>query len=376
MDQFENLGQKKLQPVSPLAVQLLTFKDLYGEEARRFCELLEGIFESLDQGIIVIGIGGQLIVYNSKAKTILGYSAGEILAHTPLWDKKNKKLNLTGFIEKSGFEGQKGPEKARFKVKHSQKSVPTEIKPILGRDGAVIGLLGIIQSFLPAREAEADTKSQVRLASIGRIITSIAHEINNPLQTVRTSLELALDNSRRPARRREYFKTADQEISRIAQIINLMRSFYRPSPGVKQAVSLNEKLQAAVLLLNPSFQAARVELHFELSSALPLFDFIDYQLEQIFLGLMTLVLETMRERGRLDVRSWKEDSTRVGISFRASNPQLESYQIERLLGSLQIPAGGSQDLRLSVSREIINELGGWVETSFENEFKLTIYLPI
>lgn len=339
-------------------------------------ELLAGVFDNLSQGIILADRNGRVVVFNQVAEKIMGYRAAEVVGRQSLWDFCEE-CDQPPLFRESLLHGQSFPEEEVEMYAKDNRRGPVGVKvtPLYGQDGALKGALATIRSLEEIRAREREHKSLVRLASIGRIISAIAHEINNPLQTVRTSLELGLDPRKTPDRRQAYLETADQEITRISRVIGQMRNFYRPNPGQKQPTAVNDTLREALALLNKPIEQSGVEVSLELASGLPAVSLIDYQLQQVFLNLILNALEAMPEGGQMFISSRLEGSN-VLVAFHDSAKPLHPRHAANLFDPFAAHGrGGELTLGLLVSREIITELGGSIEIQCDNGNTFVVRLP-
>jgi PAS domain S-box-containing protein len=351
-------------------------QELATQNGPRFWEMLTGVFDGLNQGIIIADHRGLVVVFNQTAEQIMGYQATEVVGHYSLWDLCEE-CSYPPLFRKSLMQGQSFPEEeVEMRSKHPQSiTVGVKVKPIYNQKGHLEGALATIRSLDEIQAHEREQKSLVRMAAIGRIISAIAHEINNPLQTVRTSMELALDPRKSQEKRSQYLKAADQEISRISQIIGQMRSFYRPTPGEKQPINLNDKLQVTVLLLKKQLSKARIVVKLELEPNIPEVYLLDYQLEHVFLNLILNAIESMPNGGELIIISHKTEDGQIAISFKDNAANLDKQQLERLFDPLENRNSIGLGIGLSVCQEIIGELNGSIEVCAKAGTTLTVYLP-
>ncbi|GIK43569.1 MAG: PAS domain-containing protein [Chloroflexi bacterium] len=123
------------------------------------------------------------------------------------------------------------------------------------------------EQYRRLQESQAELIRVEKMAALGRLVGSIAHEINNPLQSVQGFLGLLeeeLAASRRPEKLTYYLNIATGEIDRIAAIVRRMRDFYRPSNVLPQPHSLDEFYRSTEAELQP------IDIHTTLESVLAL----------------------------------------------------------------------------------------------------------
>lgn len=358
------------------AKALAEFSQREGEE---FWPLLSNIFDGIRQGLIVADRRGRIVVFNQTAQKIMGYAASDVVGHCLLWDFCEN-CDKPPVFQQSLLQGRDFPaEEVEMYAKNSNLALGVRVTPLYTQAGELQGAWATIRDLDAWRAEERQQRSLVKMASIGRIISAVAHEINNPLQTVRTSLELGLDPRKNSAKRKEYLHTADQEINRIAKIIGQMRNFYRTNLVEKTSTDVNQTLGDALSLLQKPFQQAQVEITLALQPDLPLVWAIDYQLEQVFLNLLLNALEAMPHGGKLEVESRLAAENLVAVIFTDNAEASASLKIDQLFDPFAGNRSGGLGLGLSVSQEIIAELGGHIEARLCEKTDcghiLTVYLP-
>jgi two-component system NtrC family sensor kinase len=161
-------------------------------------------------------------------------------------------------------------------------------------------------SLLREREqAQEQLIRSEKMAALGRLTASIAHEINNPLQSVRVCLNLAeeeLAGKQRREKMERYLGLANEEIERVALIVHRMRDFYRPAHNAKQPTDLHATLQAVLALTDKQLQHSNVTTTGEWAD-LPLIQANADHLKQVFLNLVLNAVDAMPQGGTLRVRT-------------------------------------------------------------------------
>jgi two-component system sporulation sensor kinase C len=118
------------------------------------------------------------------------------------------------------------------------------LSPIRNREGRLTHFVGIQTDVTARVEFEAALRESEKLAAVGRLASSIAHEINNPLESVMNLLYLALSGDD-PEEMRRYVEHADKEVRRVALITSQSLRFYKQS-SKPQAVRPGELLDAVL----------------------------------------------------------------------------------------------------------------------------------
>ncbi len=149
------------------------------------------------------------------------------------------------------------------------------------------------------RGEEAMRRSE-KLAAAGRLAASIAHEINNPLESVTNLLYLLANHASLDAEAHEYTRLAQQELARVAEITQQTLRFYRQST-VPLEISVADVLKSVLVLHQGRLQAARVEVQRRTEHDVRLYAFAG-ELRQLFANLVGNAADAMPRGGRLHVR--------------------------------------------------------------------------
>ncbi|MEE8392526.1 MAG: GAF domain-containing protein [Anaerolineae bacterium] len=160
-----------------------------------------------------------------------------------------------------------------------------------------------LKTLLHEREqVQAQLIHAEKMTALGRLVASIAHEINNPLQAMQTYLTLAqeeIDDDQRPKKINRYLGTVGDEIERIAAIVRRMRDFYRPASKELQPTYLHAVLESVLELVNKQLQHSNVTVERAWSDYLPEIQANPDHLKQVFLNLVLNSIDAMTAGGTL-----------------------------------------------------------------------------
>src|SRR5215207_2483932 len=125
-----------------------------------------------------------------------------------------------------------------------------------------------------------------KMAAAGRLTASIAHEVNNPLQSVQNCLHLAGREDMPAEKRKEYFGLAEKELERLMKTMQRMLDFYRPGAARIEKVDVLELLQHVLSLTSQQLGQRHIEVETELPEALPEIYAVSSQIQLIFFNLI------------------------------------------------------------------------------------------
>lgn len=247
-----------------------------------------------------------------------------------------------------------------------------------------------IKNLLQEREqAQAQLIHAEKMSALGRLMVSISHEINNPLQAIQFSLSLVEEEvARRPrnATALGYIRRIHAEVERISEIVRRMRDFYRPAREGRQSTDVHMVLDAVLDLCGRQFEHNRIEVERVYTPALGPIQSNPDHLKQVFLNLVLNAIDAMPDGGKLTVSTSVEDAAVdadhlgrriVRIAFRDTgigmSPEVQSHLFEPFFTTKE----GGSGLGLSISYGIIQSLGGQIQvTSAEGQGStFTVVLP-
>ena len=226
-------------------------------------------------------------------------------------------------------------------------------------------LYGELADFAKELErSQAQLVQAEKMAAIGRLAASIAHEINNPLQSIHNSLHLSLHEGLSGDKRFEYLSMAQVEVRRLIEIVQRMLDFYRPSRGDMVATDINAIVENVLALAQKRLQHGSVRVHTSLVSDLPLLPVVPDQLTQVFLNIVINAIEAMPSGGELRLETLlAEDGAWVLVRFQDIGPGMSIEQIVNLFEPFYTTKPDGTGLGLAISYGIVERHGGVIEVS-------------
>ena len=191
-----------------------------------------------------------------------------------------------------------------------RRSWNVSYSPINGSDGKVEAIAAVVLEITNQKKAEAALIQSEKLAAVGRLATSISHEINNPLEAITNLLYLIATTDNLPDDLSSYIQTAQSELSRVCQIATQTLRFHRQA--VRATCVTARELVTAVLNLYQgrlSNSSIHVEATYETASSILCFE---NDIRQVLNNLIANSIDAMRQGGRLIVRAHDVTDHRSG----------------------------------------------------------------
>ncbi len=216
---------------------------------------------------------------------------------------------------------------------------------------------------------------------LGKMVTVIAHEINNPIQTVKNTFYLLEDQIIPGSPAVEYLKMAAAEANRIADLVAQLRGTY--APGSKAIVHVNvlELLAEVHDLLAPQLKEKQVEWC-QVDGLQPYTVYgVRNNLKQVFINLCLNAMEAMEAdlSGKITINlRASQDDRRVGLDFHNTGPLIAEDSLPFIFEPFFTTKRNGTGLGLSVSYDIIRQHQGeiFVESLPGKGVTFTVWLPV
>ncbi|MEW5938786.1 MAG: response regulator [Chloroflexota bacterium] len=196
-----------------------------------------------------------------------------------------------------------------------------------------------------------------KLAAAGRLTASIAHEINNPMQSVQNCIHLASREDLPPEKRQEYFDLARSELDRLQTTVQRMLDFYRPSAAAPQAVNVGVLLSHVLRLMAKQLEERRVAVTTNIAANLPEINVAPSQVQQVFINLILNAYDAMPDGGELAVAA-RAVRGGVEIIFQDTGPGVPEEAKRAIFEPFYSGKPGGTGLGLTVSYNIVTAHGG------------------
>lgn len=262
---------------------------------------LAAIVESSNDAIISKDLNGIVTSWNSAAERIFGYTAQEMIGRSittiippELHADEQHILETIGRGERIEHF-----ETVRLTKTGEQIDVSLTISPIKDETGKTVGAAKIARDVTQQKRAERALRTTERLASVGRLAATVAHEINNPLAAVTNLVYLSKGRAVREDVR-EFLSGAEEELKRISLLTKQTLGFYRDTQG-PTPMSLDSTIDALVSIFAYKTRSKGVEIRSEIREAPEIFA-VPGEIRQLAANLLSNSVDAVPQGGKIRIR--------------------------------------------------------------------------
>ncbi|MDT4969139.1 MAG: hypothetical protein QOJ64_3876 [Acidobacteriota bacterium] len=341
-------------------------------EARRERDRLDLIIENVGHPVVVCDAGGNFILFNRRAE--LFFQLEDAFSPSAATAVRTNSVKLTSFISAlaSAFETDRQAE-IELIDPGSGELLPMEITAgeVLDAKGQVTAVVSILHDLSEMRELERRRVEQQlfeseKLAAVGRLAASIAHEVNNPLEAIKNSLYL-MQSDQDAEKNARFLEIARKETERVSHIIRQMLGFARRS-GEVGWVDVNQVLEETLVLLEKKLKQSGVRVTEALSPQLPLVRARADQLRQVFLNLLLNAQQAISGGGEIVISTSRfEQALQPSISIQISDSGvgIPGEDLARIFEPFYSTRKKGTGLGLWVTQDIVRQHGGRIDVSSE-----------
>jgi PAS domain S-box-containing protein len=350
---------------------------LEGMVARRTVALqasqarLQAIFDGAAIGIALTDVKGRILECNPALEAMLGYQDGELcgLTFTEITHPQDVTAAVASFQELVSGKRQGYRLDKRY-VRRDGDVIWARLTVSLLQSGQGAGFaIGLIEDITEQKKIRDALLKTEKLAIAGQLGASLAHEINNPLQSVIGCLGLAEKNLAEGADVSRYIHVARQELRRAAGIVAQLRDLHRLSePESKQPTDLDALLEEVLLLCKKKCEECKIKAIWHGAGDLPPIPVVQNRMRQVFLNLILNALDATSEGGQVAVTTVQTAASEtepagVRITFADSGSGIADDYLPHLFEPFYSTKPQGLGLGLYITHEIVKAHGGRIDVS-------------
>lgn len=323
---------------------------------------LAAIVESSEDAIISKTLDGVITTWNASAQRLFGYAPEEIIGHSVL-----RLIPPELHYEEPQIIGKlrRGERIEHFETRRRRKNgeifdISLTVSPIKDATGRVIGASKIVRDISDRKTAEAALIEREKLAATGRLAATLAHEVNNPLESITNLAYLLTHNPSLNEEARGYADLLLREVQRAGDITRRTLSYHRAA-RIAGDVNLIEVLEDVLHAKAKKIEARRITLDKNFA-AIPAFCGFAGELRQVFENIVENAIDAIGANGRICIRARARSymgAQRIVLSFYDTGAGMSPFVLARIFDPFfTTKTQTGSGLGLWVARGIVRSHGG------------------
>jgi PAS domain S-box-containing protein len=339
----------------------------------------ETLLEHLTTGVIAAGADERITVFNNEAGQIVGLRSDDVLdirldaLPAPLAQALRETL--------ASGEGQLNNE---YVLESAGREViaRTSTSVFHDQERHVLGVLMVLTDITALKRLESQIRRSDRLASLGTLSAGMAHEIKNPLVSIKTFAQLLPERYQDSDFRETFSNLIGHEIDRIDSLVNQLLRFARPTKPLLRPMHVHEILEKSLSLVGHRMYQKEIKLTRSWGADVDTIRADADQLEQVFLNFFLNAMDAMKNGGELAISTqistdeqWVSAVNRgnghgapqevLRITIRDTGEGIRKQDIPHVFDPFFTTKDYGTGLGLSVVHGIIQEHGGQIEVESE-----------
>lgn len=333
------------------------------------------LVENMPIGLVAVDEKDRVTAFNAGAESILGRNAAEVIgrpAGEALPEKCREVLSELG-------QGVRVIEREIECTMNSGKEVPLEvIAATLHEEGRIPqGSVILFRDLTELRQLKAEIARSQRLASIGSLAAGVAHEIRNPLSSIKGFATYFKEKLRGSP---EDTRTADimiQEVERLNRVVRQLLDLSRPMEMKKVPTSVGSLIEHTLKLTELQARKKGISIKTDIAPGTPDAVIDPDRIKQALLNLCLNALEAMKTGGTLTLSLRRQDERALMIGISDTGPGIPRKEMDRIFDPFYTTKTSGTGLGLAIVHRIIEAHGGEIRVTSDpgGGTTFTILLP-
>ena len=332
----------------------------------------ENLLASLTCGVVVVGTGGTVTVFNREAARLTGLPSGDVVGALVerLPSELAEPLKFT-LARRAAVKD----EEVMVRVDGSE-GTPVQINTSLffGPANEPLGAMLVMNDMTAVKRLEEQVRRSDHLASLGTLTAGMAHEIKNPLVSIKTFAQLLPERYADEEFRQTFSALVGQEVQRIDGLVGRLLNFSRPAASVLRPLHLHETIKGAIGLVAQQLRRKGIAVVLQLDAGSDRVNGDPEGLSQVFVNFFLNAEAAMSAEGELRVstalvESWQWVSSRratagrpgVRVLVRDTGCGILPEHLARVFDPFFTTKTEGTGLGLSVAHRILTEHGAQIE---------------
>jgi len=317
------------------------------------------VVENMPDGLISIDANGDLVTVNNRAREIFNLRGvpderGELKRKflsvaIPLLDTlKDRKMVLEREIECLGRDNEPIP-------------LAVSAAKLISEDGDEHGAVFILRDLREIKELQERVKRSERLASLGSLSAGVAHEIRNPLSSIKGFAQFFLKKTPPGSEDHKYSEVMIKEVERLNRVISNLLDFARPKDPVKEITAITDLINHNIELIKDDANSRKIEVMAEIEKGIPSLSLDKDQITQVLLNIELNALDAMQEGGTLSIRCFMDEVRKaIIVEIEDTGQGVPEEELPRIFDPFYTTKKKGTGLGLAIAHRVVENHNGTI----------------
>jgi signal transduction histidine kinase len=344
-------------------------------DAATFPQILD---QCVDSAILAVDDSGRIVAFTEQTARLTG-----VLAEKAIHQSLNVLPSpLAEILDRTLSTKRPIPDRQILlpSTENGELSIRISTTPMVNLTGACIGVVAVLNNLTPARHLDLNLRRMDRLASIGTLSASMAHEVKNAMVAIKTFVDLLIKKNQDSS----LAEIVGREMRRIDSIVSQMLRFAGPARPTFGIVHLHDVLDHSLNLVQHHLEGRNVKLTRSFDASPDTVRGDTYQLEQAFINLLFNALEAMGAHGEISVSTElvppggpeNPRAPLLRVSIRDTGVGIAPENLARLFKPFFTTKPNGTGLGLAITQRIVQEHHGLISASSEAQKGTTFTLRL
>lgn len=337
---------------------------MLNENIMRLQNYNENILKTMPSGVISFDNSGRIKTFNSTAELITGISADNIKnrSREAVWRKSPELLKALS------------KECSNIEINHKNKqdkilTLNVNTKILKDSNNKKIGMISVLTDLSEMKMLEKQVRRSDRVSALGTMVAGIAHEIKNPLTSMKLFIQLMEENKSNPEFWNEYGAVINNEVNRLETLVENFLGFARTREADMQDINLQEIMNKVYQLVKTQCSKENVQIQIEVDPTIKVHADTQKML-QVFLNLILNAVQAMGKKANKNAKvviysEVEENGSQVKIAVADNGTGIPKENLDKLFTPFFTTKQKGTGLGLSIVHKIVEEHDGKIQVESE-----------
>jgi len=335
----------------------------------------DSLVENMPIGLVAINDRGEIISFNQTAESVLGYAYKDVLGKRADEMLPSPCKEILGNLK----DEKKIIEKEIDCPIHGGRTIPLEViaATLEEDDGQHLGYVILFRDITEVQHLKKEMERSQRLASLGGLAAGIAHEIRNPLSSIKGFATFFKERYRDNPEDRKTAEIMVQEVERLNRVIGQLLEFARPMEMNRQRTSINEVIRYTLKMIEGETRERKIDIRTDLSQDVGDVLMDADKIKQVLLNLYLNSLGAMESGGTLSIALFPQGNRMIRIDVSDTGKGIEERDLAHIFDPYFTTKPSGTGLGLAIVYRIIEAHDGEIRVKSKpgQGTTVSVFLP-